>query len=175
MIIEPFWKRIAGIHCVDDGSLAAVWLVHNPDTDKVTCYDTSTFSREVLAVIVEGLAARGRWIPIAWDKSSKEMADKLRDRGLNMLPEPSSSGEAMAEVISREIWERMRSDRFKVDKRLGAWIDEMKSFSRKDAKVPVSTHPLMTATRNAMEMLTYARRQAPKNKHKRNYQEVAII
>src|SRR3546814_4945820 len=114
-------------------------------------YDCCVFRREVLAVIAEGLNARGRWIPVAWESALKDMADKLLDRGCNVLPEPVKDTDALAEVTSRDIEERMRSGRFKVDKRLAEWLDEFRAFSRRDAKVPRTGYPLMSATRHAVD------------------------
>ena len=173
-MIDSSYRRIAGVHVQEDGTVAAVWVALDKDTDCVHLYDCAKFSREVLAVIGEGLNARGRWIPIAWEKSAKDMADKLLDRGCNMLPEPSTDTDAMAEVVSRDVWERMRTDRFKVDKRLAEWLDEYRTFYREDSQVPKTGHPLMSATRHAISQLEYARRQM-KGKKTVNYPKVAMI
>ena len=156
----------------DDGTMAAVWLAHDPDSDVLHLYDACLFRREVLAVIAEGLNARGRWIPVAW--VHQEVADELVNRGCNMLPDPSKETEAMAEVMSREIWERMRSGRFKVDKRLSEWLEEYRTFSRKDAKVPEQSHPLMAATRHAMGELAYARAEQAYRSATKNYPKISI-
>ena len=133
-MIAPEWRRICGLHCLDDGTVAAAWIAHDKDTDLVHLYDACVFKREVLAVIAEGLNARGRWIPVAW--AEKDMAEKLLDRGCNMLPDPVVDTDTVAEVVSRDIWERMRSGRFKVDRRLKEWLDEFKAFDRQEGKVP---------------------------------------
>lgn len=174
-MIAPEWRRIAALHCQDDGEMAAVWMAHDRTADVIHLYDACVFRREVLAVIAEGLNARGRWIPVAWESASKDVADKLLDRGSNMLPDAVKDTDSMAEVTSRDIWERMRSGRFKVDKRLAEWLDEFKSFSRREAKVPRAGHPLMSATRHGVAMLEYARRQAPKGLKTVNYPKLAVI
>lgn len=157
-MIEPNWPRIAGLHCRDDGTLAVVWLAHDSKTDVIHLYDACLFKREVMAVIAEGLNARGRWIPIAWEeKSGKEISEELTKRGCGILGVGIKETDAMAEVVSREIWERMRSGRFKVDRRLSEWLDEFKGFSREDSKVPRSSFPLMAATRLAIAAQTFAK------------------
>lgn len=171
-MIPDNWKRVAGIRCQDDGSIAAVWMARDPDTDVVHLYDACLFAREVLAVIAEGLNCRGRGIPIAWD--NKEIADRLLERGCNMLPEAAPDTDAMAEATSREIWERMRSGRFKVERRLSAWLDEYKTFNRTESKVPRDTHPLMAATRHAISQIEYARAERAGVK-KKAYPKVAIV
>lgn len=172
-MIEPNWKRMAGIQVQDDGQISGVWMAHDPDTDIIHLYDCCHFKREVLAVIAEGMNARSRWVPVAW--INKEMADNLLERGCNMLPEPSDDSDPMAEMISRDIWERMRSGRFKVSKRLSEWLDEYKTFSRDDSKVPRGTHPLMAATRHAIGQLAYARAEISYRNQTKNYPKIAMI
>lgn len=174
-MIDAQAKRICGIHLEEDGTLAAVWLAHDLLDDSVHLYDACLFEREVVVVVAEGLNARGRWIPIAWHKKSKDCADDLLKRGCKMLFEGSNDTDAFAEVISREIWERMRSHRFKVDKRLGNWLNEFKSFDKVDSKIPKGNYPLMAATRHAMSQLKFARRQMTKRKTQRIFPKVAII
>lgn len=174
-MVDPQWKRICGIHLEEDGSLAAVWLAHDKLDDSVHVYDACSFKREVTVVIAEGLNARGRWIPIAWHKSAKDYADKLLERGCKMLYDGSDDTDALAEVISRDIWERMRTHRFKADKRLANWLDEYESFDKEEGKIPVANFPLMAATRHAMSQLKMAKRQANHRKKQRNYPEVARV
>ena len=81
----------------------------------------------------------------------------------------------MTEVLSRNISERMRTGRWKVDERLADWLDEYRSFFREDAKVPTSSHPLMTATRHAMSQIDYAKAQRTSRSHTKNYQPEIVI
>jgi len=172
-MIDPLWKRIAGISCQEDGTIGAVWIAHNKDTDSIHLYDACIFRREVLAVISEGLNCRGRWIPIAWTDKDKDMSDKLLEKGCNMLYDPYKDNQTVSEVISRDIWERMRTGRFKVDKRLSEWLEEYKTYYRDESKVPKG-FPLMSATRHAVSQLEYAKRQTPARKQIM-FPKVAII
>lgn len=174
-MIEPSWYRIAGLHLQEDGTSAAVWIAINKTADTAHLYDCCVFRREVLAVIAEGLNARGRWIPISWEKKAQAMADRLLDRGCNMLVEPNVDDPAMAEQISRDIWGRMRSGRFRVDKRMSEWLDEFKDFRRSGSKVPIDSHPLMAATRHAIAMVDYGRREAIPGSRKPQAPKVAIV
>lgn len=172
--MDPNWKRIAGIHIQDEGEIAAVWFAHEAEVDRVHLYDCCVFRREVIAVVAEGLNCRGRWIPIAWPEGSKDITDKLLERGCNMLYDASKDTEAMAEVISRDIWERMRTDRFKVEERMAEWLDEYRSFYRQDSQVPKTAHPLMSATRHAIAQLQYAKKQSTQ-RSQINYPRISII
>ncbi len=173
-MIKPNWKRIAGIHSLEDGTLGAVWLAHDRDTDVVHVYDCALFKNEVLAVISEGLNARGRSIPVAWGPSAKELAQALLERGCQTLPEPVSDTPEMAEVLSREVDARLRSGRLKADKRLSEWLDEYRSFYREDSQIPRNSHPLMSATRFAIASLQFGRAEQSFSTAKLKYPKRAI-
>lgn len=173
-MIEDRWPRIAGIHVRPDGGMAAVWIAHDKDSDCLHLYDCHIFDREVLAVVAEGLNRRGKWVPIAWHQEAKEIADNLLDRGCNTIPEPLKATDAIAEVTAREIEERMRTGRFKVDRQLDGWIEEFRTFHRQDQKMPIDSHPLMAATRHAVAMLEWARPK-PTRGTNANYPRLAIV
>lgn len=158
-MISNSWRRIAGMHVQADGQIAAVWLAWDRDADCLHLYDCHLHEREVLAVQAETLRSRGKWIPVAWHDDAREIADRLRDHGCNMIAEGVKNSDPIAETVSLDIWERMRTGRFKVGGHLKAWLAEMESFQRKDARVPRDTHPLMAATRHAVAQLSWARRK----------------
>lgn len=172
-MIDDAWPRIAGMHACQDGSIGCVWMAHDKARDLVHLYDACVFTREVLAVIAEALNARGRYIPVAW--AHKEISNNLLDRGCRMLPEPCDDTDASAEVAARDVLERMRTSRFKVERRLLPWTEEFETFSRSDQKVPRDTHPLMTATRFAVQCLPYARRSVAKKGQGINYPKVSVL
>lgn len=158
-MIDPQWRRIAGIACDEDGTIGAVWMAQERDTDKIHLYDACIFRREVMAVISEGINCRGRWIPVAWADKDKDISESLLEKGCNMLHDPFKDSPSLAEVASRDIWERMRTGRFKVDRRLSEWIEENKQYRRNEGKIP--RMPLMDATRIAISQINYAKRQVP--------------
>lgn len=158
MKVEPDWRRISGVHVENQGEIAVVWLAHDKEADCVHLYDCAVFRREVLAVIAEGINARGRTIPMAWEGSAEEIVKKLKERGCKALYEGYKDTPAISEVTSRDLWERMRTGRFKVDKRNAEWLDEYRNFYREDGQVPQESFPLMSATRHAMAQIKHARR-----------------
>ena len=167
-MIHPSWKRICGVHAQENGQIAAVWLAKDHDSDVIHLYDCHTHDRDVIAVQAESLKRRGTWIPIAWPKEAGELVKLLKDHGCKMVPEfdPPSNREDIAETVSLEIYERMRTGRFKVGKHLERWHDEFKRFYRHESKVPKDSFPLMAATRHAMGQLQYARSQSENDKMK---------
>jgi hypothetical protein len=175
-VIENDWLCIAGVHFQPEGGAAAVWVAHDKKADVLHLWDCAVYRREPLVIIAEGLNRHGRWVPIAWEASARELVEKLLDRGCNTLAEPTKETPVMADAVSRDIAERMRSGRFKVDKRLAEWLDEFGSFKWVDGKVPLNTHPLMSATRHAIAGLEYARRQRGRgDKSMKNYPAVTMI
>lgn len=174
-MVKTDWRRIAGIQPQEDGTIGAVWLAHDGNTDTIHVYDACLFRREVLAVVMEGLNARGRWIPIAWPRSAKELADQLLERGCNMMHEPVEDNQAAAEVGALEVWGRMRASRMKVEKRLGEWREEFRTYQRQDGKVPLDTHPLMAATRHAVMQIEYALGEATRFGTSKNYPQISVV
>ncbi len=172
-MLKDHWKRICGLHCSDDGRISAVWLAHNPEDDVIHLYDSYKFPESTeFAVVVEGLNARGRNIPISW--SHKEISENLLNKGCNMLVEAAENSPAMAEVVSGEILARLRSGRFKVEQRLSDWLAEFKTFNRDGSQVPTDSHPLMTATRYAVADLANARSNQ-KASNQKMFRKVAVV
>lgn len=161
------------MHVCKNGDVAIVWLAHDKTVDDVTVYDAAIFKVEVPVVIAESINARGRWIPVAW--SHEEMQQSLLDRGCRMLPDKTSDSDEMAEMVSREMWERIRSKRLHAQKRLRNWLEEAKTIERDGGKIPKDSHPLMAATRIAMSNLHFARRQAPPTAKKKLFVKHAIV
>lgn len=172
-MIAPEWKRIAGLHSVDDGTLAVTWLAHDTTADVLHLYDATKFHREVWAVIVEGIKQRGGWIPLAWENDAKDVAEELLSRGVNTITEPVKDKDTLAEVTARDIWERMRSGRFKVGDHLSEWLAEYEKYHREGQKIPRDPYPLMTATRHAVARLDWARRKTRGKSV--NYPKVATV
>ena len=168
-VIEEHWRRVAAIHQADHGLMAGVWLAWDPDTDTVHVYDACVYRNEVLAVIAEGFNARGRWIPIA--VSDKDLIDQLFERGCNVLPDKIDESTSAVELTTRDIWERMRTGRFRVDRRLKEWQDEYKTFNRDGHKIP-KNKPLMAATRLALSQLEMATAQVSFKTKRRNHSQI---
>jgi len=174
-MIDPYWKRIAGMHQDDDGTIGVVWLAHDEMSNTVHVYDAAVFRVEVEAVIAEGIAARGRNIRLAYRKRDEDYAKRLRDSGLRLVPETCADNDQMAEIISREIWQKMRTGQFRVERRVGDWLKEYKRYDRDQNKVPTAGFPLMSATRHAIEMLPYARAEKSRTAKKNNYPKLALV
>ena len=174
-MIEPSWRRIGAFHLESDGTLGAVWLAHDFASNVVYCYDAAIFRPEVPAVINEAIAARGRHIPLAWRKKDKELADRLLESGMNVLPDHSTDDPGMIEMISREIWQKMRTSQFRVDERVGEWLKEYRMFYKDGFNVPDKGFPLMSATRHAVEKLDWAEAELSPHRTMNNFPKMNIV
>jgi hypothetical protein len=174
-MIDPSWRRIAGFHVEDDGTIGAVWLAFDTVTSTLHCYDAAIFRAEVQAVVVDAIASRGRKFPMAWRKQDKAYAKALEDAGVRITYEPAEDTQSVAQVITREVWQKLRTGQFRVERRLQEWLREFKNFDYKDSEVPMNGFPLMAATRHAIEKLPYARPEKVPGQTKQKFKKVAIV
>lgn len=174
-MIEPHYQRIAGLHVEEDGVTGVVWMGRDPDTMVIHIYDCALFRGQPRPVLVEGLAARGRWIPLAYSKSARELTEKLLENGLNPLPDPVSEQREAIEGAATEVEAAMRSARLRVDKRLGEWMEEFKSYHRDGALVPDRGFPLMSATRHAIACIDWAVPMVVGRGNQANYPRLSIV
>lgn len=172
--ISPHWRRIAGIYATEEASIGAVWLALEIENGTIHCYDAAIFQREVPVVIGEGLNARGRWIPIAWEKKDEPMVDKLRDRGCHFLMDPIKEDDTTAEVMSREIWQRMRQSQFKLSRYAKNLREEIADMNRQDFSGNRDNYPLVGALRYAVDKINFAKAQEAR-KPQKNYPSKAIV
>lgn len=174
-MMDASWPRVAAIALEENGDVGVVWMAFDRNTDTVHIYDAAILRREALAIIAESLNARGRFIPVAHAKGAKALSDELLKRGVNMTYDEVADDEGMAEVVTRTLWEYMRTARLKVERRLVEWQDEFKACQRVDGKVPPKGFPLMAASRHALQMLSQGR-SAPGAVRRTNlFPKVAIV
>ena len=60
MKLDPWLRRIAGMHHEDNGDLGVVWLAYDDRAGIVTIYDCALFRMEVPAVILVDVGTRPR-------------------------------------------------------------------------------------------------------------------
>jgi len=164
--IPPWWARINGLDFGWDHPQACVSMAWDRDRDIIHVYET--FRAKETTPVLAGFAIRrwGEWIPTAWphdgyqhDKGSgKELASQYREAGLEMLDAHATheSGGFGVEAGISEMFERMQTGRFKVDKYLVDWWEEFRLYHRKDGKIVKERDDLMAATRYGIMMLRYA-------------------
>ena len=178
MVCEPFaipdhFKQIDGIDFGINHPAAAVWLAIDVDNDIIYVTDCYKQAGEASAYHANRINSHSgsRWIPTAWphdgmnrEKSGgKTLADSYRQAGVKtMLPmsaryDDDKGGSQPIEPGLDEIYNRMRTGRFKVFAHLFEWFKEKNMYHRDDKlKVVDVRDDLMSATRYGVMMMRYA-------------------
>jgi len=171
IVVPPFalpahWPRIVGLDFGWDHPAAAAWLAWDRDTDTVYVYDTFRVRETSVAMQAPLIAARGRWMPVAWphdglqhDKGSGEqLAGQYRTLGVNLLPERATfeDGSNGLEAGISDLLTRMQTGRFKVFSTCGDWLEEWRLYHRKDGLIVKLRDDLQSATRYGVMMLRFA-------------------
>jgi len=172
IVVDPFdlphyWPRIVGLDFGWDHPTAAVWVAWDRDTDTAYLYDCYR-QREATPVIhAAAIRSRGADIPVAWphdglaaDKGSGQtLAELYKAQGVAMLREratfPDGGNSTEAGVL--EMLTRMQTARLKVFPHLAPWLEEFRTYHRKNGRLVDKDEDLMSATRYALMMLRYAR------------------
>jgi len=183
MKLDPWLKRIAGMHHEDNGDLGVVWLAYDDRSGILTIYDCALFRMEVPAVIQYGITARGRYIPIAWRKQDEPTATQLLDAGCNVIPEHITETPASIEVDTQEVFQRLRAQSLRVERRVTEWLSEYKRMQREVKSdgasnrwtVPAKGFPLIAATRCAIRSLDWAEAETDRYRATENYPDIRVI
>lgn len=141
------------------------------DRDSGTFYVINVYkqSEEVPAVHASAVKPWGASIPVAWphdgyqhDKSSgAEIASSYRNEGLNMMFEHAThaAGGFGVEAGVQEMFQAMRTGKFKVFTHLTQWWEEFRMYHREKGQIVKKYDDLMSATRMAWMMQRYARQK----------------
>jgi Terminase RNaseH-like domain len=161
---EPFvvprhWLQIVGLDFGWDHPTAAVRVVWDRDTDTLYVTNAYRLSEEVPVIHATAIKGWGSWLPVAWPHDGLQ----YKDAGLKMLDEQASheAGGNGVEAGIAEIFERMRTGRFKVFAGLGIWFEEFRTYHRAKGLIVKERDDLMAATRYGVMMRRFAK--APPN------------
>ena len=176
--VDPFslpksWPRICGIDFGWDHPAAAVWLAWDRDSDVLYLYDCWRMRETTPQAQAPYIIGKGKWIPVAWphdglqhDKGSGEqLAKQYRDAGVAMLPERATfeDGTNGVEAGIMEMVERLRTGRLRVFKTCQPWLDEQRTYHRKDGLIVKKKDDAISASRYAMMMRRFAKTQPDGN------------
>ena len=169
--IPPFWKKIAGVDFGIGHPFACATLCHDADADIVYVVHEHKVADAMSALHVAALRPVLGEIPVAWphdggdrEKSTGiQLVESYRDLpgspGLRMRPTHATHprGGYSTEAGIDAILIRMRTGRFKVFSTLVNWWLEFGSYHRKDGLIVKKNDDLMSATRQGIMDLRYAR------------------
>lgn len=165
--IPKHWKRIVGLDLGWAHPTAAVWMAIEPETEAEFIYDCYRVSQAPVAMHASALRSRGHWIPVAWPhdalQTQKDTGIPMRDayarEGVNMLPDRAGflDGSYGIEPGIQEIFNLMMTGKFKVFEHLFMWLEEFRTYHRKDGTIVAEHDDLMSATRYAHMMRRFAK------------------
>lgn len=171
--IPSHWARINGIDFGVDHPAAGAFCAHDRDTDTFYVYDAYRAPGESPVYHASAMKKHGDWIPTAWphDGLSREkgslvpLKNQYRSHGLYMLKEHAQYPDARAnslDVSLQEMYEYMRTGKFKVFSTLPLWFEEKRMYHRDAGLVIKKRDDIISATRYAFMMRRYAQpRPAP--------------
>lgn len=172
--VDPFgmpksWPRICGVDFGWDHPAAAAWLAWDRDSDVLYLYDCWRMRETTPQAQAPYIIGKGKWIPVAWphdglqhDKGSgDQLAGQYKTAGVNMLPERATfeDGTNGLEAGIMELVERLRTGRFRVFKTCQSWLDEQRTYHRKDGLIVKKKDDVISASRYAMMMRRFAKTQ----------------
>lgn len=170
-----YFARLKACDFGMDHPAAGVEIAWDRDQDIVYVIDCYKKAGETAPYHAAWFNKANKGIPVAWphDGMNREksggirLADSYRMHGVNMLSKsaryPKAPGEKTdkggpqpVEPIVDEIYERMRTGRFKVFAHLSEWFEEKRSYHRKDGKIVDRRDDILKATFYAVMMKRYA-------------------
>ena len=166
--MPDFYYRINGVDFGIDHPAATAFCSWDRDNDIFYVYDCYKTAGETPVYHAEAIKKRGVWIPNAWphdglqrDKGSGiALKDLYRRHGLYMLREhahyPDERGNHREPGII-EMYEWMRTGRFKVFSHLSQWFEEKRLYHRKDGQIVAKYDDILSATRMAFIMRRLAK------------------
>lgn len=173
--IPAYWAQIKGCDFGIDHPAAGAHIAWDRDKDTIYLIDCYRKANETAPYHAAWLNKGDRRIPVAWphdgmnrEKSGgKTLADAYRQLGVNMLTKsaryPKAPGDASdkagpqpVEPIVNEILDRMVTGRFKVFANCGEFLEEKRSYHRKDGLIVPRRDDILKASFYAVMMKRYA-------------------
>ena len=158
-----------------DHPAAGALIAWDRDEDVIYVVDCYRERGKTAEFHAEWLNKNHRWVPVAWphdgmnrEKSGgKTLAQHYRDHGVNMLSksarypragygEAEKGGSQPVEPIVDELLERMVNGGFKVFSTCPLFLEEKRSYHRKDGKIVAKRDDVLKAVMYAVMMKRYA-------------------
>lgn len=174
LTVDPFeipkwWRRINGLDFGIDHPAAGAFCALDPEgAGTFYVYDCYKKAGETAVYHAAAMKKHGLWIPNAWphdgldrDKGSGEvLKEQYRKHGLRMTKERAAYDDERGNHVEPgiiEMFEWMRTHRFKVFKNLPLWFEEKRMYHRKDGQIVKIRDDIISATRAAFIMRRFAR------------------
>jgi len=167
--IPRHFARLCGIDFGIDHPGAGAWIAWDRDQDVIYVYDCYKRSGETSIYHAGAINQRGKWIPVSWPHDGMNRGPDMRDplykqyiaHGVKMLSmsaryDNEKGGRQDVEAIVLEVYERMRTGRFKVFSHLSPWFEEFRGMHRKNGKIVAVRDDIMKASFYAVMMRRFA-------------------
>lgn len=173
--LPPYWARIKGCDFGIDHPAAGAYLAWDRDTDTVYLVDCYKKAGELAPYHAAWFNKVDPWVPVSWphDGMNREknggirIAVGYRNHRVNMLSKsaryPKAPGETKdkggpqpVEPIVDELYERMKTGRFKVFSTCSVFFEEKRSYHRKNGKLCATNDDVLKAVFYALMMKRYA-------------------
>ena len=169
--IMPYWRHIWGMDFGQDHPFTAVAMAHDKDTDTIYVYHCIRMKDALVLQQAQAMKAikGGAMMPAAWPQDGhvrKEFGTVLmpvakifKQYGINMLAHHAThiDGSNSTEAGLMHMQERMATNRFKVFSTQQQWLQEYRTYHRKDGEIVKYNDDLMSATRVGVMQIRSAR------------------
>lgn len=177
VVCEPFnldisWPQLGGMDFGIGHPAGFVRIAHNPDDDVVYVANEYKAADEKPSQHASTIKHWGTGLYWAWphDGEQRGKGDKIelqqfyRAENLILLPEPAKfeDGSRARETGITAMEERLSSGRLRVFSTCTQWLNEYRTYHRKDGLVVKENDDLLDATRMAIMELRSARKPAPR-------------
>lgn len=170
--IPNHWRRINGIDFGIDHPGTCAYCAYDADADTFYVYDCYKKTGETAVYHAAAIKKHGNWIPVAWphdgfirDKgNATPIKNQFKGHGVKMLSDHALHNQKHGmsrEAGLVEMYEYMRSGRFKVFSTCREWFEEKRMYHRKDAKVVDKFDDIMSGTRYAFVARRFAQNSRP--------------
>jgi phage terminase large subunit-like protein len=178
--IPPYHRKIWGIDFGIGHPFAAVLAVHDTERDAITLIHEVKVKDALPATHTAMMRAVAPTVPVAWPHDGNNRQEgsgvelfkyyrgTMASPGLVMRPEhaqfPLRQYSTEAGIL--DILTRMREGRFAVSANCSRWVEEARSYHRKNGLIVKINDDLMSATRQAVMDIRYAKSVHPLNTYR---------
>lgn len=164
--VPGHWAKIWGIDFGIGHPFAAVLLAWDRDTDTMHVLHCIRVAGQLPHQHAALMKPVGAGVKVSWphdghrrdSNSGEPLAQIYKRHGLAMLPTHAThvDGSISTEAGILEMYERMKTGRFKVSAHCVDWFEEFRGYCRKDGEIVKYKDDLMSATRIAVTMRRFA-------------------
>jgi phage terminase large subunit-like protein len=176
--VPLFWHKLWGIDIGINHPFAAVLMLWDRDMDVIHVHKTIRMKDATPVLHAAAMKPIGAAVPVAWPKdagdrdmgSGRPVKELYTQHGLRMMPThaqwPDGSMSTMAGITEWD--ERERTQRFKVSRMLGNFLEERRTYHYKSGQLVKINDDLLSACRIGLMMKRFSKPVILGSKSERN-------